>query len=402
MTETLTLFKKQLEDLERSFNNLAPELEVTVRDPRIGVEGFVVVWNTPRSSIDEIPPCGKGGTRITPATSLDEIKMLARIMALKNAAAGLPIGGAKSGLCDDPRTAGFEKRLRRYAQLVAPLLVERGGIWGGFGFDIGVKPHHAEWVCDELGTRTCFTGKSIEHGGTDYDREGIAGYGVSEAAASALEIQGGDVAKTTYAVQGLGAMGAAIIRFFSQYGGRLHAVADPLLGGCVIFKDGASPALCAAIAGHDIERIKELAHQEGVACPLDAVLLQDVDVLFPAEVQDVITKENVGLIKARMIVEGANSPCKPPARSILHDRGVLVLPDFIVNSGGIIAAFVEMTSSVSIEENRKTKQKVQEAKRITKDKIRENVRQVLETAFSLGVEPSLVARHLALSRIFQC
>ncbi len=393
-------FKQELEELERSFNNLAPELEITVRDPRLGVEGFVVVWNTPRENTGSLAPFGKGGTRITPATSLDEIKMLARIMALKNAAAGLPIGGAKSGLCDNPRSEGFETRLRRYAQLVSPLLVERGGIWGGFGFDIGVKPQHAEWVCDELNSYRCFTGKSIELGGTDYDREGIAGYGVSEAAVCGLESKGVSAHGATFAVQGAGAMGAAIVRFFSEAGGVLKSIADPSLGGCWIFSEGASKELCSAIASHDVERARALAQDEGEQLALEAVLAQDVDVLFPAAVQDVITMDTVSSVRARMVVEGANSPCKPPTRSILHERGVLVLPDFIVNSGGIIAAFVEMTSEVSNEENLKNKAKVVEAKAMTRNKVRENVTQVLQLSHSFGLEPSLVARFFALRRIF--
>ena len=393
-------FKQELEELERSFNNLAPELEITVRDPLLGVEGFVVVWNTPRDDTGDLAPFGKGGTRITPATSLNEIKMLARIMALKNAAAGLPIGGAKSGLCDDPNSEGFERRLRRYAQLVSPLLVERGGIWGGFGFDIGVKPQHAEWVCDELKSFDCFTGKSIEQGGTDYDREGIAGFGVSEAAACALESEGTSVQGATFAVQGAGAMGAAIVRFFGDAGGVLKAIADPSLGGCWTFPKGASEEFRTAIAEHHLDRAKNLAQEEGTSTALEAVLGQEVDVLFPAAVQDVITMDTVATVKARIVVEGANSPCKPPTRTVLHDRGVLVLPDFIVNSGGIIAAFVEMTSNVSNEENKKSKKKVLEAKATTRAKVRDNVTQVLNLTDSFRLEPSVAARYLALTRIF--
>jgi glutamate dehydrogenase/leucine dehydrogenase len=85
---------------------------------------------------------------------------------------------------------------------------------------------------------------------------------------------------------------------------------------------------------------------------------------------------------------------------VLHERGVLVLPDFIVNSGGIIAAFVEMTSNVSNEENKKTKKKVLEAKATTRAKVRDNVMQVLNLTDSFRLEPSVAARYLALTRIF--
>lgn len=86
-------FTSELQNLERRFEALTPELEMTVRDPELGVEGYVVVWTTLTAKDGPLGRCGKGGTRVTPRTSLEEIKMLARIMALKNAAAGLPLGG---------------------------------------------------------------------------------------------------------------------------------------------------------------------------------------------------------------------------------------------------------------------------------------------------------------------
>src|SRR6202165_2409847 len=96
-------FYAELKTLEDHFEAMAPELEVTLRDSALGVEGYVVVWNTGISIGGPFERCGKGGTRITPQVSLDEVKMLARTMALKNAAASLPLGGAKSGLKLDPR-----------------------------------------------------------------------------------------------------------------------------------------------------------------------------------------------------------------------------------------------------------------------------------------------------------
>jgi glutamate dehydrogenase (NAD(P)+) len=172
-------FHAELKELTQFFGAMQPELEVTVRDPALGVEGYVVVWNTGISVGGPLERSGKGGTRITPNVTLDEVKMLARTMALKNAAAGLPLGGAKSGLKLDPSAPGFEKQYRRFVRLCAPLLHENGGPFGGFGFDIGARPEHALWACDELKSTRSFTGKPLNMGGTDYDREGIAGLGVA-------------------------------------------------------------------------------------------------------------------------------------------------------------------------------------------------------------------------------
>jgi glutamate dehydrogenase (NAD(P)+) len=393
-------FNEQLAALEQRFAALQPELELTVRDPELGVEGYVVVWTTLAAAHNPLGRVGKGGTRITPNTSLDEIKMLARIMALKNAAAGLPLGGAKSGMRDDPSSPGFEKRLRRFAQLAAPTLVERGGIFGGFGFDIGVKPEHARIVCDELKSTRCFTGKPVDMGGTDYDREGIAGLGVSVSAVTALQFENAPVTGTTFAVQGLGAMGAAIVRYFSEAGGILHAVSDPMANGTYVLKHGASAALVEAIAHHNWETTRALLAREGEKAELNDVLYQAVDVLFPAAVQNVITEANVAQVAAKRVVEGANGPLTAEARTALYKRGILVLPDFIVNAGGIIAAYVEMNSRVSIEENLKTKKNAEDAKALTRERMQANVRQTLEIATSTGVEPALAARYLALRNIF--
>jgi glutamate dehydrogenase/leucine dehydrogenase len=133
---------------------------------------------------------------------------------------------------------------------------------------------------------------------------------------------------------------------------------------------------------------------------LDEVLYQPVDVLFPAAVQEVITGTNVARIQAKRVVEAANNPCTAEARAALHKRGVLALPDFIVNAGGIIAAYVEMSSTISPEENVRTRKNCEDAKLLTRQRMRENTLQTLEIARSAGVEPALAGRYLALKKIF--
>jgi hypothetical protein len=164
-------------------------VELTVRDPELGVTGHLVVWSTLAARKGPLGACGKGGTRLTPTVDVAELKMLSRIQTLKNAAAGLALGGAKSGLAADPNEPGFEKKYRRFVQLLKPMLRENGGLWGGFGYDLGGNPIHCKWACEELGSTTGFTGKPVELGGTDYDAEGIAGLGVAVAAQTLLEVK---------------------------------------------------------------------------------------------------------------------------------------------------------------------------------------------------------------------
>jgi len=398
-------FYAELAALEARFEKMEPELETTLRDPAAGIEGYVVVWNTGICTGGPLEFCGKGGTRITPDVTLAEVKMLARRMALKNAAAGLPLGGSKSGLKADPNAGDFEKKYRRFAQLCKPLLFENGGVFGGFGFDIGARPVHPHWICDELQSLRCFTGKPVEMGGTDYDREGIAGLGVAVAAKTALEADGKSAAGATFAVQGAGAMGGAVIRYFSEFGGVLQAVADPRLGGTWIFgADGAPAALVAALGQGAIDIAQKLLEEGGykhLAGDNDSVLYQKTAVVFPCAVQDVVTKDNAAKIKAAYLVEGANGPCTAAAHKLLHEQGVIVIPDFIANPGGIIAAYVEMTSPVSAEENAKNRTKVNEAKALTNAKIAENLHNLMRLVRRLDVSPVQAGMYLALQNIFK-
>ena len=335
-------FQAELKALRDHFESMQPELEVTVRDPALGVEGYVVVWNTDISAGGPLPGCAKGGTRITPQVSLDEIKMLARTMALKYAAADLPLGGAKSGLKLDPSAPGFERQYRRFVRLCAPFLHENGGPFGGFGFDIGARPEHALWACDELGSTRSFTGKPLHMGGTDYDREGIAGLGVAVAGTTMLDIMGADAKQATFALQGVGAMGAAVLRYFSEGGGRLAALGDPRYGGTWAFDRRLSDELHQALVTQDTAKAAALLLQEGTKLSNDAgeVLFHPADILFPCAVQNVITERNVDLVRAAHVCEGANGPVTERARTRLHERGVALVPDFIANPGGAIAAFV--------------------------------------------------------------
>ena len=386
-------FYAQLKALKEYFDGMAPELEVTVRDPALGVEGYVVVWNTGITVGGPLQGCAKGGTRITPQVSLEEVKMLARTMALKNAAAGLPLGGAKSGLKLDPSASGFEKQYRRFVRLCAPFLHENGGTFGGFGFDIGARPEHALWACDELKSTRCFTGKPLNMGGTDYDREGIAGLGVAVAGSTMMEVQGGSAASAAFAVQGMGALGAAVLRYFSETGARLAALGDPKYEGTWTFAKPLSADLHRALVRQDVVEAKSRLPKEAkkLSDSAEDVLYQPVDTLFPCAVQNVITVGNVDRIQAGYVCEGANGPVTEEARASLHSRGIPLVPDFIANPGGVIAAFVELTSESA--------NKAEEAKALTRAKITANVRKLFELAERYDADPQHAGMYMALGKI---
>lgn len=386
-------FLAELNALKSGFDKMEPELAETVKDSALGVEGYVVVWNTDISVGGPLERSGKGGTRTTPTLTLDEVKMLARTMALKNAAAGLPLGGAKSGIKANSNDPDFEKKYRCFVRMCKPFLHENGGIFGGFGFDIGSQPVHALWACDELQSTRSFTGKPLDMGGTDYDREGIAGLGVAVAAATTLDVFRVDPAKATFSVQGMGAMGAAVLRYFSETGARITCLSDPKYNGTWSFEKPISNELLSALINNDVAAAKVKLAAEGKNIsedPQDA-LYHDSDVLFPCAVQNVITEDNCDRIKARFISEGANGPSSEAAKSNLHKRGIRVIPDFIANPGGIIAAFVELTS--------KSESKAEEAKTLTRSKIADNVRKMWELVEQYDTEPQNAGMYMALKAI---
>jgi glutamate dehydrogenase (NAD(P)+) len=208
-----------------------------------------------------------------------------------------------------------------------------------------------------------------------------------------MQIGGRNPAQATFAVQGMGAMGAAVLRHFSETGARLAAIGDPRYAGTWSFDRPLSVALRAALVRQDIAAAMPLlgAEAKKVSNSAEDVLYLPADILFPCAVQNVITDGNVDRVQAGHLCEGANGPITEAARSRLHARGIPLVPDFIANPGGAIAAFVELTSTSA--------DKVEEAKRMTRDKIAANVRTLFEIAECNGCEPQHAAMYMALTRI---
>ena len=399
-------FHQEFAELKQQFDAAQPEFALTVADHALGVEGYVVVWNTKIAEGGPLHGAGKGGTRCEATLDLAQVARLACTMALKNAAADLPVGGAKSGVKLDKHDPMYERKWRRFIELTAPALHERGGCFGGYGYDKGCHvPDNALWAIDELtskhiGTERSFTGKPVEVGGTDYDNEGIAGLGVAVAARTALETQGKSARGARFAVQGMGAMGAGIYRYFTEYGGELAALSDPLLGGTWVFEHALPDALSLALTHREVGAANTLLPQAGkkISADVSEVLYRDIDVLFPAATEDAITAANAHRVKARFICEGANNPTSDEAHQILFARNQMVVPDIIANAGGIIAAFVEMTTPTTPEVIR-SRAKVQKAKDLTIAKISGNTRRLIDMVTRLDVPPDQVADVMALRNL---
>jgi glutamate dehydrogenase/leucine dehydrogenase len=176
-------------------------------------------------------------------------------------------------------------------------------------------------------------------------------------------------------------------------GAQLIALGDPKYGGTWSFSTPLSTELQHALITQNLDLAQaRLAHEaHKISSGAEEVLYAEVDVLFPCAVQNVITEGNVELLHARHVCEGANGPVSEAAREILHEHGVPLVPDFIANCGGAIAAFVELTSSST--------NKVEEAKRLTRDKIAANVREMFALAQRCGAQPQQAGLVMALRKI---
>lgn len=389
-------FHNELKQLKTKFDAMDPALELTVKDDDMGIEGFVVVWNTAIAKNGPLSQggkgCGKGGSRIMKDLKIDDIKRLAKAMAEKNAAAGLPLGGAKSGLNADPNAPDYEQKWKRFVRLVKEegVLCVDGGIFGGFGYDIGGKPPlNALWTIEELGDGKSFTGKPVDKGGTDYDKIGIAGLGVAVAGKTLMEENNQPVQGCGFAVQGFGAMGSAVARFFSEMGGKLKYVSDPKYGGTWHFENGASDTF---IQNPTVENIE--AEAKKISNSNEDCLYQDVDIIYPCALEDTLTKENAGKVKAKFMAEGANNPTTDEAHQILFENATLVVPDIIANPGGIIAAFVELSSNADDLPT--------EAMNMTRTRVADNVRKLMQHVRDLKtVSPDLIADYMTYKNILQ-
>ncbi len=346
-------------DLKPYIDEFGPEKIIVVSDPKTGMKGYLVLDNSSRG----LP---KGGSRMAPDLTLTTVMRLARAMTWKYAAIDVNLGGAKGGIVADPKSPHKEEILRAWAYSLREYIPK---VYV-FGLDMGISERDAAVVCDELKDLTAAVAKPGVLGGLPYDEIGAAGYGVAEAALEALEFLGKDPAKTVASVQGFGALASASAKRLHEAGATVVAISS--VDGALYDKGGLDiPKLLKLKADYGDACIKE--YKGGQLLPLGEESFVDCDLLIPGAKEDVITKANVGKVKATVIVEGANMPITPEAEKILHDRGVALIPDFLANAGAAVVAGIEMFTrfnpiSPGLEGIYKT----------ISDKIRPNTRLVLE------------------------
>lgn len=362
-------------DILRFADKLGPAKIIQVYEPTIDLKAVLVIDNIAMGP-------AIGGIRMAPDVSIEECIRLARSMTLKNAAAGLSHGGGKTVVYADPKVPKPEKErliralacaLRNFPEYV-------------MGPDMGTDEECMAWIKDEINNRNV-TGLPAEAGGIPIDQIGATAWGIRHAIEVALPYcgfqDGFTLAGARLAIQGFGAVGKNAAHFLVDQGAILVGAAD--YQGSVYDADG--------LDVNKLIRLKDAGqsvvdYPGGEKMDREAVVGFDCDIWIPAARPDIVTEENVHLLKAKLVVEGANIPLTEAAERYLHEKGVLCIPDFIANAGGVICAGMEYRGKVESE-----------ALDVIRDKVRANTRHVLEEARNKNILPREAAVNLAMSRL---
>ncbi len=333
------------------------------------MKGILVVDNTARGP-------GIGGCRMLPDISTKEVFRLARAMTFKSAAADIPHGGGKSGIIADPKSKNRNELIRAFAKGIGPTAEYIPGP------DMGTDECCMAIVYDEIGRAV---GLPRVLGGIPLDEIGSTGYGVVASTEVACEYVLLDLSRATVAVEGFGAVGKAAVKFLIEKGANVVGVSDSK--GAIYQPDG--------LDYEKLLKVKETTgtvknYQGGRTIENEKLFRLPVDILIPGARPDVISNENARDIKAVLVVEAANIPATREAERILHDRGILVVPDFIANAGGLITAAVEYGGGTESE-----------VFKVIEDKIVKNTKLILDMAKNQKIPPRDAAENMARERVLK-
>ena len=352
-------------------DEIGPERILHVYDPATKMSGTVVVDNT------ALGP-GKGGVRLVPDVTTEEVFGLARAMTWKNALAEIPFGGAKSGIRASGHAPNKAEIVRAFAEKIREL-VPSCYIPGP---DMNMSEKEMAIFANVIGTPKAATGKPSDMGGLPHEL-GSTGFGVALATEVALEYKRIPLSGATLAIEGFGNVGTFTAKFLTEKGAKVVAVSD-------------SKGTAYLESGLDYETLMRVKKEKGTvtaypgATVLSAADLFAVkcDVLVPGARPNVIHEGNVEKINARIVSEAANIPAKPEFELMLEKKGILIVPDFVANAGGVISSYVEFSGGSE-----------KDMFSLVREKITKNTRLVLER--SGGKDTRKTALAIAKERVLE-
>ena len=352
-------------------DKLGPEKIIEIYETQTQLKAVLVVDNVAAGP-------AVGGVRMAPDVTVEECVRLARVMTLKNAAAGIRHGGGKSVVVADPgmAIADKERLIRAFAHTIKDIADYIPGP------DMGTDEVAMAWIRDEIDRAV---GLPREVGGIPLDEIGITALGLTVALEVAQDFCDMQIDGARVVVQGFGAVGKHAARLLAGKGAKLVAASDSR--GCCFNADGVDVQALIEFkdAGHPVSEFGG-----GEALDRDAVLDTECEIWIPAARPDVLTADNIDRLKTLVLAEGANIPATLEAERILAERGVLVLPDFIANAGGVICAAVEWMKGT---EN--------QARVEVEEKIRANMTEVLTAARDQNKLPREAAMDMAQGRVLK-
>lgn len=367
-------------------DDFGPELIVRVFNQKLGVEGFLVVDNT------NLGP-GKGGIRMTHNVTEEEVARLARTMTWKNALAGIPFGGAKAGII---WKGGTEKEkmavVQHFARELKPLMPQKYIA----GPDVGTGEKEMSWFVFATKIWRSATGKPanlcMKVFGKEGERCGIphefgsTGWGVAQSTKTIVDILGLDIKESTVAIHGFGNVGTFAFTYLTEMGAKVVAIADK--DSAIYSKEGFDAKLI-----HEIIKQKKPVgdyHNGANNISSEDFWKMPVDILIPASVTDVINEKNKKDIKAKIIVEAGNIPMQENIEDELFKKGIVIVPDFVANAGGVISSYAEYRGY-------NPKQMFE----TVKNKIVKTTNIVMKKSIKKGINPRQVAMELAQKRVLE-
>jgi len=288
---------------------------------------------------------GKGGVRFHPEVNLEECEALAMMMTWKCSLAGIPYGGGKGGVSCEPLELSKKEKeriSRTWAARMAPVI----GAWTDVPApDVNTGGPEMVWFMDTISKMknqlepAIFTGKPIPLWGSK-GRTAATGYGVATCALELLKNLGTDPKTVTVSIQGFGNVGTYAALTMVDAGSKVVAISD--ITGTYCSEKGLDIKKAIEHVNNHPKRLLEGFTCEGCRkLDLPEALFVNCDILMPCALEGVINGKNADKVKAKFIVEGANGPVTPEGDAILDEKGVIVVPDFLANSGGVIGSYFE-------------------------------------------------------------
>ena len=320
----------------------SPAKKIIVSLPISMDNGQIKVFEGYRVIHSNILGPSKGGIRFDPGVNLNEVTALAAWMTWKCAVVDIPYGGAKGGICCDPKNMSLseaERLTRAYTQAMHDVFGPDKDIPAP---DVGTGPDHMAWLMDEysrsrgLTVNAVVTGKPIILGGS-LGRIESTGRGVMISTLSVLTKFKVNPYGATVAVQGFGNVGSWASYLLKERGCKIIAISD--ISGGYYNKKGIDIRKAIEHRNENKGSLKNFKGGEKISN--EELLALKVDVLIPAAMEDSITEENANKIKARYIVEGANGPTSFGADDILKQNDIVAVPDILANAGGVIVSYFE-------------------------------------------------------------